>query len=215
MNSSCLQNGYDDGRYVLPPLPYGDSALEPLICAETLYLHHDKHHAAYVAGANAALETLQLICEGSLSSSHAVAAGRNLAFNLGGHILHTLYWGNLAPKHLNFSPEGVLAEAIDATFGSYASFVEIFSALALGVQGNGWAVLGTDPISHRLMMTGISNHHEVLVPGFCPLLVCDVWEHAYYLTWSNDRKGYINAFMQHVNWPVVNERYEKILRHEF
>lgn len=215
MNSSCLLNGYADGRYVLPPLPYGESALEPLICAETLYLHHDKHHAAYVAGANAALETLQLISEGTLSPAHAESACQNLAFNLGGHILHSLYWQNLTAKAVQHVPEGELALAMEVAFGGYAAFVKIFSAVALGVQGSGWAVLGTDPISRRLMITGICKHHEVLVPGFCPLLVCDVWEHAYYLTWSNDRKGYVNTFMQHINWPVVCERYEKFLRHEF
>lgn len=215
MNSSYLLNGYADGRYVLPPLPYGEAALEPLICAETLYLHHDKHHAAYVAGANAALETLQLISEGTLSPVHADSACRNLAFNLGGHILHTLYWGNLSAKSSLLAPEGALALAMESAFGSFAAFVKIFTAVAVSVQGSGWAVLGTDPVSRRLMVCGICKHDEVLVPGFCPLLVCDVWEHAYYLTWSNDRKGYVNAFMQHINWAVVSERYEKFLRHEF
>ncbi len=214
MNSSCLRNAYADGHYVLPPLPFGEASLEPLICAETLYLHHDKHHAAYVAGANAALETLQLINAGELSTAHASAACQNLAFNLGGHILHCLYWENLAPKGVHLRTDSLLSDAIDVEFGSYVAFEKLFTAVALAVQGSGWAVLGVEPISRRMVISGICKHHEVLVPSFYPLLVCDVWEHAYYLTWSNDRKGYVNAFMQHINWNVVNERYEKALRNE-
>lgn len=214
MNTTSFNAAYADDRYELPPLPYRDSALEPLICAETLYLHHARHHAAYVAGANAALDTLRLINEGELSPAQAPAATRNLAFNLGGHILHTLYWENLAPEPLT-GPGEALAEALEQSFGSYLAFERLFCAVAAGVQGSGWAVLGVDPVSRRLLVTGIQNHQDVLVPGFVPLLVCDVWEHAYYLSWSNDRKGYVAAFMKQVNWEKVDERYERSCRNEY
>lgn len=213
MNLSCLKSGYAEGRYILPPLPYGEGALEPLICAETLYLHHDKHHAAYVAGANAALDSLQLISDGALSPSQAPALTQSLAFNLGGHILHMLYWENLMSGA--GEPLPATAAALSESFGSYHAFMKIFASVALGVQGSGWAVLGVEPVSRRLMVTGMCRHHDVLVPGFCPILVCDVWEHAYYLTWSNDRKGYVNAFMQHINWGVVENRLNCIYRNEY
>lgn len=202
--------GYDDGRYVLPPLPYSESALEPLISAETLYLHHDKHHAAYVAGANAALDSLTLINDGVISTAQAPAVSQSLAFNLGGHILHTLYWENLTSEARE-TPHGELAAEINAMFGSFSGFRNIFESVTAAVQGSGWGVLGVDSLSRRLIVTGICRHQDVLVPGFCPLLVCDVWEHAYYLTWGSDRKGYVSAFMKHINWNVVEERYRKAL----
>ncbi len=214
MNSTNLLHGYAEGRYVLPPLPFGESALEPLICAETLYLHHDKHHAGDVTGANAALDTLRLINDGTLSPTHAPAACQSLAFNLGGHILHNLYWENLTSGQRQ-EPQGELSAAIDRDFGNFAAFRKVFSSVAIAVQGSGWGVLGVDPLSRCLMVTGIQRHQDVLVPGFIPLLVCDVWEHAYYLTWSNDRKGYVNAFMQHINWSVVENRFERALRNEY
>ena len=208
MNCSCLLQGYAEGRYILPPLPYPDSAIEPLLSAEALYLHHDKHHAAYVVGANAALDALRLINNGELSPQQAPSVSQNLAFNLGGHILHTLYWENICPTERH-EPTGDLALAILRDFGSYAAFEQLFLTVSLAVQGSGWGVLGLDPMSHRLMVTGIRRHQDVLVPGFCPLLVCDVWEHAYYLNWRNDRKGYLYSFMQHINWNIVEQRYEK------
>lgn len=213
MNCSCLLRGYAEGRYVLPPLPYPDSAIEPLISAEALYLHHGKHHAAYVAGANAALDSLRRINEGELSPQQAPAVCQNLAFNLGGHILHTLYWENISAADRR-EPSGGVALAIMRDFGSYAAFEQLFLSVAQAVQGSGWGVLGVDPVSHRLIVTGVCRHQDVLVPGFCPLLVCDVWEHAYYLTWRNDRNGYLHAFMQHINWDIVEQRYEKSRRYE-
>lgn len=213
MNFTHLISGFSDGRYVLPPLSYGDSALEPLICAETLYLHHDKHHAAYVDGANAAMDGLALIRDGGLSPAQAPSLTQSLMFNLGGHILHTLYWENLSSSKLN-EPGELMQSAIDDSFGSYDAFRKIFIAVCTSVQGSGWGVLGADPVSRRLLITGICRHQDVLVPGFYPLLVCDVWEHAYYLTWSNDRKGYVHAFMEQINWLAIETRYEKFLRSE-
>lgn len=214
MNDYYLRKTYADGRYVLPPLPFSDTQLEPLVCAETLFLHHDKHHAAYVAGANSAMETLRLVNEGTLSAEHAVAATQNLAFHLGGHILHTLYWENLSAA-TGGEPGPAVAAAIEENFGGYRTFCKLFDSVTVSVQGSGWGVLGVEPVSRRLVLSAIRNHQDALVPGFFPLLVCDVWEHAYYLTWSNNRKGYVQAFMNHINWNVVENRMERALRNEY
>lgn len=214
MYDSDLKATWADGRYELPPLPYADTALQPLASAETLYLHHEKHHAAYVAGANAALETLLLVNEGRLSPSLAPAATQELVFNLSGHILHTLYWGNLCAQP-QAGPGPAVAAAICESYGSFDAFERLFVAVALTVKGSGWGVLGVDPVSRRLMVIGIHSHHEVLLPGFRPLLVCDVWEHAYYLSWRNDRRGYLNAFMRQIDWNVVEQRFTKVCCHEY
>ena len=117
MNSICLTHGFADGHYVLPPLPYSVADMEPLVSAETLLLHHDKHHAAYVAGANAAIEALRKINNETLSTEYIPSATQNLAFNLGGHVLHTLYWHCIMPVPGGL-PQGVLAEALQVSFGS-------------------------------------------------------------------------------------------------
>lgn len=208
-----LRKAYADGRYVLPPLSCGESALEPLICAETLYLHHEKHHAAYVAGANAALDALAMVNEGTLSPAQLPLITQNLMFNLGGHILHTLYWENLTGGEPQEPGEFAMSALVE-NFGNYAAFHKVFTSLCISVQGSGWGVLGVDALSRRLLVTAIYKHQDVLVPGFYPLLVCDVWEHAYYLTWSNDRKGYVNAFMHQINWEVVEERIKCFNRSE-
>lgn len=208
MNTICLSHGYADGHYVLPPLPYDESELEPLVSAETLLLHHDKHHAAYVAGANAAADALRRINNGSLGAEYASATVQQLMFHLGGHILHTLYWRSMSP-HPSGPPQGALATAIETSFGSFDAFCRLFSRVAEGVQGSGWGVLGLEPVSKRLIVTGICKHQDVMIPGLYPILVCDVWEHAYYLTWQNNRKGYIEKFMQHINWSGVAELFEQ------
>ncbi|MBE6419103.1 MAG: superoxide dismutase [Akkermansiaceae bacterium] len=213
MNSICLTHGYADGHYVLPPLPYDVSELEQLVGSETLLLHHDKHHAAYVAGANAAADELKKINNGTLPLQCAADITQKLAFHLGGHLLHTLYWHNMvgSPSGL---PQGELALVIERSFGSFDSFCKLFSTIAESVQGSGWAVLGVDPVSRGLMICGIKRHQDALVPGFFPLLACDVWEHAYYLKWKNNRKGYVEAFMQHINWDSVSELFEQSYCHE-
>lgn len=207
MNILHLTHGYADGHYVLPPLPYEVSDLEPLLDAETVVLHHDKHHAAYVAGANAAAEELRKINNGSLSPELAPAATQRLAFNLGGHILHSLYWHNMAPVPTGL-PSGDLAAAINLSFGSFDAFCRLFATVAESVQGSGWAVMGVDPVSHKLIICGICRHQDALVPGFMPLLACDVWEHAYYLTWRNRRRGYVDSFIRHINWACVDRMFE-------
>ena len=112
-------------------------------------------------------------------------------------------------------PQGAFGEALVHSFGSFDSFCRLFATVAESVQGSGWAVLGVDPVSRRLMVCGICRHQDVMVPGFTPLLACDVWEHAYYLTWHNNRKGYIDAFMRHVNWQNVAEIFERSCSHGY
>lgn len=206
MNCSCFTQASRGGRYTLPALPYATDALEPFLDARTLELHHDKHHAAYVAGANAARDILQKVAGGELPETLAPAATKDLAFNLGGHILHCLYWGNMTPEKSG-PPGEELTAALQASFGSYEGFVRVFRSVTLAIQGSGWGVLGLDPVSRQLMVTGICRHQDILVPGFRPLLVCDVWEHAYYLNYQNNRAGYIDAFMNIINWKAVEKRF--------
>lgn len=202
MDTICLRDGYADGQYILPPLPYDVTALEPFLDAETLRLHHDAHHAAYVAGANAALAQQR-----SMSSAGTSAAvAQSLAFNLAGHMLHTLYWGNLSPQ-AGQRPCGELARVIDSEFGSYSDFAQLFRNVATGVQGSGWAVLVKDAVSHRLVVLAAQKHQDALLPRMRPLLVCDVWEHAYYLRYRNNRAAYVDAFMNQICWHTVCQRY--------
>ena len=206
MDTICLCDGYEAGHYVLPPLPYEASALEPLLDAETVLVHHDRHHAAYVAGANAAVEMMRGVATGELPEVMAATAAQNLAFNLAGHMLHTLYWGNLSPEP-GQRPCCELADAINTSFGSFGGFVRLFRHVALGIQGSGWAVLATDAVSHRLVVLGAHRHQDALLPRMRPLLVCDVWEHAYYLRYHQNRAGYVDAFMNQICWRSVCTRF--------
>lgn len=199
--------GYADGKYILPPLPYAYDALEPLMDEETVRLHHDKHHAAYVAGANAAADKLREIAEGKVDASMTTPYTRNLAFHASGHALHTIFWTNMSPTPKK-APDGALAKAIDEKFGSYDNFLKVFKATAAGVEGSGWALLGYDPTSKSLVICGIEKHQNLDIPGLVPLLACDVWEHAYYLKHKNNRAGFIDNFVQLINWEDVENRYK-------
>lgn len=206
MDKITLCDGYEAGRYVLPPLPYDIAALEPLLDAETVLLHHSRHHAAYVNGANAAADMMRAVACGELPETMAGTAANNLAFNLAGHILHTLYWGNISTE-AGQRPCGEVADAINTAFGSYAGFVRLFRSVAGGIQGSGWAILAVDAVSHRLVVLGAQRHQDALLPRMRPLLVCDVWEHAYYLRYHNNRVGYVEAFLNQVCWRSVCARF--------
>ena len=206
MDTICLCDGYADGHYVLPPLPYDVAALEPLLDAETVQVHYARHHAAYVEGANAAAEMMRQVALGELPEKSAVTAANHLAFNLAGHMLHTLYWGNLSPE-TGQRPCCDLADAINTAFGSYDGFVRVFRSAALGVQGSGWAILAKDAMSHRLVVLAAHKHQDALLPRMRPLLVCDVWEHAYYLRYRNNRAGYVDSFMKQICWHAVCKRF--------
>ena len=190
--------------YTLPDLPYDYAALEPHISGKIMELHHDKHHAAYVAGANAALEALAAAREaGDLGAVNLWE--KNLAFNLAGHTNHTVFWKNLSPNG-GGEPEGELAEAIKDSFGSFEKFKAQFTAAALGIQGSGWAVLAYDTISGKLVVFQVYDHQSNLPLGAIPLFLVDMWEHAFYLDYLNVKADYVAAIWNIANWQDVSER---------
>lgn len=193
--------------YTLPELPYDYSALEPHYRADNLEVHHSKHHAAYVAGANTTLERLE---EARQTESYTGLVGleKTLAFNVSGHVLHSMFWQNLSPDG-GGRPEGELAAAIDEHFGSFDAFQAQLTQAAVQVQGSGWGALVYEPLGGRLLVEQIYDHQGNLANGAVPLLVIDVWEHAYYLQYRNLRADFVKAIWNVVNWPDVAGRLEK------
>ena len=194
--------------YELPELPYAYDALEPHISAEIMQLHHDKHHATYVAGANAALDALEAERNGEANPDRLRALSKNLAFNMGGHTNHSIFWKNMAPN-AGGNPTGEIAEAIDRDFGSFEAFKKQFSGVATGLQGSGWAVLGYDHIAGRLIIQQLTDQQGNVSVDFTPVLMLDMWEHAFYLQYKNVKADYVEAWWNVVNWADVNERYAK------
>ncbi len=200
-------------KYVLPELDYDYSALEPFIAGEIMELHHDKHHAGYVSGANAALEALEEARKAGNAEDKIATISKNLAFNLGGHINHSLFWKNLAPKQ-DGRPEGELAAAIDEDFGSFEQFQKEFNAAATSIQGSGWAVLAWDMLSQRLVIQQVTNgHQDNHALTLIPLLLLDMWEHAFYLQYKNVKGDYVKAFWNVVNWEEVQKRFADASKH--
>lgn len=194
---------------ILPELPYAYDALEPHIDAETMTLHHDKHHAAYVANANAALEKHPEIgedLESLLADVEKIPTDIRQALinNGGGHLNHALFWELLSTEQSEISPE--LAADIDATFGSFEAFKDAFTAAATTRFGSGWAWLVVNKES-QLEVISTANQDSPLMQGLKPILALDVWEHAYYLNYRNVRPNYIKAFFEIINWNKVNELY--------
>lgn len=212
MTQECCCKLSESGRYVLPELPFAYSALADFIDEETLHLHHDRHHKAYVDGANKAADTLKAIAAGELPETLTMGATNDFTFNLAGHMLHSLYWQSLSPE-VQPMPEGAFAEAVQASFGSYEGLKKVFRTVALGVQGSGWAVLGADMASGSLRVLAVCKHQDAMLPMFRPLLACDVWEHAYYLRYQNNRAAYADAVMQHLNWRGAAEQWERRAQH--
>ncbi len=208
MNCEDHKHGYLDGHYVLPPLPYDPRALEPWIDEETLTIHHDRHHATYVSGANEAMTKLHELSKGEVNCSCAADLTRDLSFNLAGHILHSVYWQSMAPQ-AQTEPSGELAAAIARDFDSLEGFYRIFRCLALTIKGCGWVVLGLESISRRLVLYAVQNHQDAMTPAYKPLLVCDVWEHAYYLKYENKRANYIDAFLKVIDWKHAERKFER------
>lgn len=200
-------------KYVLPELDYDYSALEPFIAGEIMELHHDKHHAGYVSGANAALEALEEARKAGNAEDKIATISKNLAFNLGGHINHSLFWKNLAPKQ-DGRPEGELAAAIDEDFGSFEQFQKEFNAAATSIQGSGWAVLAWDMLSQRLVIQQVTNgHQDNHALTLIPLLLLDMWEHAFYLQYKNVKADYVKAFWNVINWEEVQKRFADASKH--
>lgn len=193
-------------KYVLPELPYAYDALEPHISAEIMELHHSKHHQNYVNGANAALEKLEAARKDGSIAAVVTALSKDLAFNLGGHTNHSLFWENLGPNG-GGKPTGALAAAIDADFGSFEEFQKHFAAAALGLQGSGWAVLAYDKIGERLVIEQMTDQQGNLSIDLVPLLLLDMWEHAFYLQYKNMKADYVAAVWNVFNWDEVAARY--------
>lgn len=191
--------------YTLPELAYDYSALEPSISGTIMELHHSKHHQAYVTGANAALTALAAARDsGDLANVNKLE--KDLAFNLGGHVNHSIFWTNLSPDGGD-KPTGELASALDDNFGSFDKFAAHFTAAALGVQGSGWAALTWDSIGQKLLINQFFDQQSNFAAGTVPLLLLDVWEHAYYLDYKNVRADYVKAFWNIANWANVQERF--------
>lgn len=195
---------------ILPDLPYAYDALEPHIDAETMTLHHDKHHATYVANANAALEKHPEIgedLEALLADVSQIPEDIRQAVinNGGGHLNHALFWELMSPEETQISQE--LSEDIDATFGSFEDFKAAFTAAATGRFGSGWAWLVVNA-EGKLEVLSTANQDTPIMEGKKPILGLDVWEHAYYLNYRNVRPNYIKAFFEIINWNKVNELYQ-------
>jgi len=204
--------------YSLPDLLYGYGDLAPHMSEEQLRIHHDKHHAAYVKGANAILEKLDKArSEGTDLDIKSTL--KELSFQIGGHLLHSLFWGNLAPARLDArqarkgggAPTGTLAKEIEKEFGSFDKFKKEFSQAAASVEGSGWAALTYCLQTKRPIIMQIEKHNTNVYPMFTILMVIDVFEHAYYIDYKNERAKFIEAFWNIVNWAEVNKRLENLL----
>jgi Fe-Mn family superoxide dismutase len=194
--------------YALPELPYGYDALEPHVSRELLELHHDAHHAAYVKGANDTLDKLE-DARHERRFDYIGQLEKSLAFNVAGHVLHSLLWKNLTPNG-NGPPERELEAQLERDFGGFAAFKEQLTAAAAAVQGSGWGALSWEPLGGRLVVEQVYDHQGNTGNATVPILVVDMWEHAYYLQYRNKKAAWLEAFWQLVNWTDVAERLAKV-----
>jgi Fe-Mn family superoxide dismutase len=192
--------------YTLPDLPYDPGALEPHLSARILELHHDKHHAAYVKAANTTLERLDEVRSSGDFATISMLE-RNLAFNVSGHVLHSVLWTNLSPDG-GGEPTGPLATALAETFGGFAAFRAQMTEAAATVQGSGWALASWEPLAGRLVVQQVHDHQGQHGQGTVPLLAIDAWEHAYYLQYENRKADYLDAIWNVVHWADVSRRFE-------
>ena len=191
--------------FTLPKLPYDYNALAPYISEQQLKLHHDKHHQAYVNGANAIFEKLDKT-RSENADADMKAMLKELSFNIGGHLLHTTFWENMAPADKGGGkPGGAVADMIDMGFGSFERFKKEFTMAATSTEGSGWAALAVHPCIGRPLIMQIEKHNVNVYPTFNILMVLDVWEHAYYLDYKNERPKFVEAFWNLVNWDKVNQ----------
>jgi len=198
-------------EYTLPPLPYDYDALEPAIDAQTMKLHHDKHHQGYVNGLNKALASLEAARgAGEEGMAKVPAITHDLAFNGSGHVLHSVFWTIM--KKGGSQPSGAIASQIARDFGSVEGMQGQFSTAAKAVKGSGWGILAWEPLGQRLLVLAAEQHQNLTVWGVAPLLVLDVWEHAYYLKYQNDRGAYVKAWWSVVNWDMVGQRLDAAKR---
>lgn len=192
--------------YTLPRLPYAYDALEPHISRRLLELHHDQHHGAYVKNANATLAELEKARDAN-DAARLPALERALAFNLSGHILHSMFWQNMRPQG-GGRPQGDLSASIDRDFGGFDKFKRQLVTVATSVTGSGWAALVWEPAGGRLAIVQIHDHQSDTVQGSIPLLVLDAWEHAYYLQYENRKAEFFEAVWNVWNWRDVSTRFD-------
>lgn len=199
--------------YTLPELEYRYDALAPAVSEEMLRLHHDKHHAAYVNGANAVLQKMDKARRDG-AEFDIKATFKELSFHIGGHLLHSLFWENLAPAGSGGGgkPSGKIAGVIDEEYGSFERFKKLFSQTAISAEGSGWAALTFCMGTMRPIIMQVEKHNLNVYPTFRILLVLDVWEHAYYLDYKNERNKFVERFWNIVNWTAVNARLEELLK---
>lgn len=198
-------------KYTLPDLSYDYGALEPHISGRIMELHHSKHHAAYVAGANAAVEQMaEARAAGNLGNINKLQ--KDLSFHLGGHTNHSIFWKNLTPNSQG-RPEGELAAAIAEDFGSFEAFSAHFTATAMGIQGSGWALLALDAVSGGLRIHQLYDQQGNVPVLTNPLLMLDMWEHAFYLDYQNVKGDYVKAFWNIIDWDDVSARFEAARTH--
>ena len=193
-------------EYVLPPLPYAYNALEPHIDEATMKLHHDIHHNGYVTGLNKATAGIK---DAIAKNDYGMVKHweRELAFHGAGHFLHTIFWEIMGPSKGNRS--GALDSYINKEFGSFDNFKAYFAAAANAVEGSGWAILAYEPMANKLVILQAEKHSNQSQWTSIPILVLDVWEHAYYLKYQNKRKDYVDAFFNVINWDAVSGRLSK------
>jgi superoxide dismutase, Fe-Mn family len=197
--------------YTLPELSYGYKDLSPYISEEQLKIHHQKHHQAYVTGANNLLEKLDKARKEN-ADLDMKSTLKELSFHLGGNKLHSIFWQNMAPSGMGGGgePSGKVAELLLSEFGSYARFKKEFSQAAISCEGSGWAALSYCKSSNRLDIIQIEKHNVNFPSGQPLLMVLDVWEHAYYLDYKNDRAKFVENFWNIVDWNTVNRSFEKV-----
>jgi Fe-Mn family superoxide dismutase len=197
-------------KYTLPELPYPTNALEPHISKEIMELHHGKHHAAYVKNANDVLDQFEQ-ARASGDMTKMAALERALAFNLSGHILHSIFWQNMTPKG-GGEPSGELRTTIDRDFGSFDAFKKQLTQVAASTMGSGWAALIWEPLGARLLTTQIYDHQSNQSQAGVPLMVIDAWEHAYYLQYKNQKTAFFDAVWNVWNWKDISARFDAARR---
>ncbi len=206
---SMLASLNQDGTYVLPKLPYAYDALEPHIDAQTMELHHSKHQAAYVSNLNKTIDALAKLREGDdIDAAKLSALSRDISFNAGGAILHTIFFGTMGAQAAN--AENQVTADLAKQYGSLDKFKAHFTKVAGGVKGSGWAIACYEPLGDKILITESGDQDLKLIPGSIPLLLIDVWEHAYYLKYQNKRADYIKAWWNVVNWTEVNALYTHV-----
>jgi len=206
-NDQSRQSSVGYGNHQLPPLPYAYDALEPYISEEIMRLHHDEHHQSYVDGLNQAERALYIDnAEGDIIKHWL----REQAFHGSGHMLHSIFWTNMTPDSPG-RPVGQIAARIDADFGSWNEFKRLFTDVASSVEGVGWAILFWNPETRKLGVQSFEKHQQFQIANVIPLLVLDVWEHAYYLQYQTDTDSYIDNWWNVVNWQDVNNRFTDAL----